>query len=62
MSKKAFDAIDTDGDGYITADELKASLGDEPDVSDDNIAAIIRMADDNGDQKITFEEYSSIAK
>jgi len=60
MSKEAFDAIDTDGDGFITAAEMKASLSDQSGVSDDNVATIVQMADEDGDQKITFDEYEKL--
>ena len=60
MSKEDFDAIDTDGDGYITASEMLTSLGDK--VSADDAATIILMADDDGDQRITYEEYAKFAR
>ncbi|HEV7806309.1 MAG TPA: EF-hand domain-containing protein [Solirubrobacteraceae bacterium] len=60
MSKEDFDAIDTDGDGYITASEMLSSLGS--DVSDDDIATIVTMADQDGDQKISYEEYAKFAR
>ncbi|MGH2733582.1 MAG: EF-hand domain-containing protein [Actinomycetota bacterium] len=58
MSREKFDAIDTDGDGFITAGELKNSLADIPNVSQANIDTIVAMADDNEDGKITYEEYT----
>ncbi|MEU0941157.1 EF-hand domain-containing protein [Embleya sp. NPDC005971] len=65
MSDKraAFDRIDTDNDGFITADEFKASL-QTPDgkVSDANAAAIVSMADDNGDRRIDFDEYAKFVR
>jgi len=61
-TREDFDAIDTDDDGYITADELKESLKGIPNVSDENIATIARMADEDGDQKITYEEYAKFAR
>jgi Ca2+-binding EF-hand superfamily protein len=60
VSKEKFDEIDTDGDGVITASELKASLEGTSGVSDDNIAAIVQMADDDGDQQISFDEYEKL--
>jgi calmodulin len=61
--RAAFDKIDVDGDGFITADEFKASL-QTPDgkVSDANAAAIVRMADDNGDKRIDYDEYAKFAR
>jgi Ca2+-binding EF-hand superfamily protein len=61
MSKEDFDAIDTDGDGYITASELLTSLADNPKVSPDDIAAVIQMADEDGDNQISYEEYEKFA-
>jgi len=60
VSKEKFDEIDTDGDGVITASELKASLEGTSGVSDDHIAAIVQMADDDGDQQISFDEYEKL--
>lgn len=57
MSKEDFDAIDTDGDGSITASELKASLGDDPKISQENVDAIVALADEDGDKAISSEEY-----
>ncbi|MDQ2881458.1 MAG: EF-hand domain-containing protein [Actinomycetota bacterium] len=52
-ARQGFDSIDVDGDGYITASELlKEFVKDNPKVSDDNIVAIIQMADDDGNQRI----------
>jgi calmodulin len=61
-SREDFDGIDTDDDGYITADELKESFKDNPKVSPENVAAIAQMADDDGDQKITYEEYAKFVR
>lgn len=60
MSQEKFDAIDTDNDGFITASELSASITDASGVSQENIDAIVAMADDNGDQQISFEEYERL--
>ena len=61
MSKEDFDAIDTDADGYITASELLRSLADNPNVGNDDIATVITMADQDGDNKISYEEYERFA-
>ncbi|MFJ9612868.1 EF-hand domain-containing protein [Streptomyces noursei] len=61
--RAAFNAIDTDGDGYITADEFKRSLQTSSGkVSDSNAAAIVAMADDNGDKKIDYNEYAKFVR
>jgi Ca2+-binding EF-hand superfamily protein len=62
MSREDFDAIDTDNDGHITADELKESFKDNPKVSPENVATIAQMADEDGDQKITYEEYAKFVR
>ncbi|MFD7625510.1 EF-hand domain-containing protein [Streptomyces sp. NPDC059851] len=61
--RAAFNNIDTDGDGFITADEFKASLQrTNTNVSDENIEVIVRMADENGDKKIDFDEYTKLVR
>lgn len=62
MSKEDFDAIDSDGDGYITASELLRSLADDPKVSPDDIATVVQMADEDGDNQISYDEYARFAK
>lgn len=62
VSKEEFDAIDADGDGYITASELMTSLGSDPKISVDDIVTILQMADENGDQKLSYEEYAKFAR
>jgi Ca2+-binding EF-hand superfamily protein len=58
MSKEDFAAIDTDGDGYITASELLRSFADNPKVSYDDMVTVVTMADENGDDRISYEEYA----
>jgi len=61
--RAAFDNIDADGDGFITAAEFKASL-QTPDgkVSDANAAAVVKMADEDGDKRIDFDEYAKFVR
>jgi len=61
-SEKTLDQIDTDDDGYITADELKESLKGNPKISDENVATVAQMADEDGDQKITYDEYAKFVR
>ncbi len=62
-TRQDFDEIDQDGDGYITASELlRASVKDNPKISDDNIAEIVQMADSDGDNKISYEEYARFVR
>jgi len=62
-ARQDFDEIDADGDGYITASELlAASVKDNPKISTDDIVAIVTMADDDGDKKISYEEYAKFVR
>lgn len=54
-----FQHFDADGDGKISADELKsvlASLGDE-DLSEEELTAMIKEADSNGDGYIDLTDF-----
>jgi calmodulin len=56
--RKSFDLFDKDGDGKITTDEVKAmliALGD--DLTDDEVAEIVKDADENSDGFVSFEEF-----
>ena len=58
--KAAFVAMDSNGDGFISKDELKSllsSLG-EP-VEDKFIDEMIAAVDPNGDGKVDFNEFIS---
>ena len=60
--KKAFDVMDTNKDGQVTKDELKAllkGLGEE--VTDEVVDEMIKIADENGDGKVNFEEFCKAA-
>jgi len=61
--RKLFAVFDTDGTGYITAENMRelineAGFGD--DITDDEIAAIIGQIDEAGDGKVSFEEFLGI--
>ncbi|XP_070556027.1 uncharacterized protein [Ptychodera flava] len=56
--KSRFRKVDTDGNGSISIDELKEEFGctDEDD-DDDEWYEFMRLADENGDGEISFDEY-----
>ncbi|EGR33764.1 hypothetical protein IMG5_039240, partial [Ichthyophthirius multifiliis] len=54
---KAFEVFDSDGNGYITLDELKDILGDPNNKNSDIIEQIIQNIDKDNDGKISFEEF-----
>ncbi|MBG0816970.1 EF-hand domain-containing protein [Planomonospora sp. ID82291] len=52
--RSAFSAIDTDGDGFITEEEL---TGRFPDLPPEAIGSLNRDADSDGDGRFSFEEF-----
>ncbi|XP_070555626.1 calmodulin-like protein 3 isoform X2 [Ptychodera flava] len=60
---EAFRAIDIDGSGTITADELRQvikKLGEE--LSEEDIEEMIELADTNGDGEIDYGEFVRVMK
>ncbi|MGQ0839989.1 EF-hand domain-containing protein [Actinokineospora sp.] len=57
-----FNEIDTDNDGFITVAELKKSMKDDPKVSEANIDAMVKWADENTDGKLTLAEYNKLVR
>eukprot|EP01069_Polyplicarium_translucidae_P002250 Polyplicarium_translucidae@DN1968_c0_g1_i3.p1 len=57
MLKEAFARFDVDRSGYITADNLRAVLGDVYDGM--KVEDIVTVCDTNGDRRISFEEFSA---
>jgi Ca2+-binding EF-hand superfamily protein len=56
--REQFRILDVDQDGFVTADELATLLrADGAEVSDEEIAEILQHADDNGDGRLSFEEF-----
>ncbi|CAL4918729.1 unnamed protein product [Urochloa decumbens] len=56
--REAFDVIDKDQDGYISATELRqvmTNLGEK--VTDQEVEEMMREADTDGDGRVSFEEF-----
>lgn len=56
----AFELVDADNDGRISADELKAmmsALGEE--VTEERAAEMVRHVDTDGDGTISLEEFAA---
>ena len=60
--KQAFAAMDTNGDGQVTNEELKALLSQLGESVDDAVIdEMIKIADVNGDGKVDFNEFVKAA-
>ena len=60
--KKAFEVMDANKDGVVSKDELTTLLkGLGEDVTDDVVEEMMKIADENGDGKIQFEEFVKAA-
>jgi calmodulin len=57
----AFRAFDKNGDGMLSAVELKAAMaGLGNPLSDPEIEAMIRLADSDGNGKVDYEEFAKM--
>ncbi|MEU2714947.1 EF-hand domain-containing protein [Streptomyces sp. NPDC007205] len=58
-ARKQFQRIDVNGDGFITAAELKSALAQAGDwnVTETVAEAIIKSRDLNGDKLLSFDEF-----
>ena len=60
--RKAFSAMDANGDGVVEKDELKNLLkGLGEDVNDAVVDEMMALADTDGDGKVNFEEFVKAA-
>jgi calmodulin len=58
-----FRVFDKDGNGFITAEELKQAMASlDEDVTDEDIHEMIREADANGDGNVNYEEFIKMMK
>ncbi|XP_052103934.1 neo-calmodulin-like isoform X1 [Mytilus californianus] len=59
--RDAFRLFDKNGDGYVTAPELKTILSNNGEkISDEELDAMVKDADVDGDGKINYEEFVSM--
>jgi Ca2+-binding EF-hand superfamily protein len=55
-----FKKIDTNGDGRIDMDELRAELGKDPNISQEHLETIVSLADLDGNGEMDVEEYARL--
>ncbi|XP_067682358.1 calmodulin-like [Haliotis asinina] len=61
--REAFDVFDKDGDGRISVEELQITMRELGNViADDDIQAMITLADIDGDGKVNFTEFVKMMK
>lgn len=60
--KAAFRVFDKDGDGTITPDEIRTTLGAGGVMDKETVEKIIFEVDENGDGEISFEEFENMMK
>lgn len=58
-TKKAFDSIDKDKDGFIDVEELRNELSDS---CAEFVEEILKEADKDGDGKVDYEEFSQLLR
>ena len=62
-AKEIFAALDQDGDGKITRDDLKQALVNAGfELTDDECEAVIAMADADGSGSVTWEEFLKVVE
>ena len=59
--KNMFQSFDNDGDGYITADDLRKGMREfNENVTDDELAKFVAAADKDGDGLVSYEEFVQV--
>lgn len=59
--RNAFNVFDTDGNGYITRDELGSVMGNLGEkLTSDELKEMMREADTDGDGKIDYKEFVKV--
>lgn len=58
--QNAFEMLDKDGNGYIEEKELAEIIGVQLGTSQDMVKKLMQEVDDNGDQKIDFQEFKKM--
>ena len=59
--KEAFKVFDKDGNGFISAEELRSVMGNLGEkLTDEEVAEMIRQADTDGDGQINYDEFSQM--
>lgn len=56
----AFRLFDKDGNGFISPSEIKEVLGKDSFLPESYWVSIVREADENGDEQISFEEFRNV--
>jgi Ca2+-binding EF-hand superfamily protein len=55
-----FAKIDTNGDGRIDVAELRAALGEDSKIAQEDLEAIVALADLDGNGEMDVEEYARL--
>jgi Ca2+-binding EF-hand superfamily protein len=59
LAQQMISALDTDGDGSLSADEITKALGSDSGLSADQVTQAVNQLDTNGDGKLSADELAS---